>query len=74
MIHLDLLHRRSRWLRWVLLGSVGLSLCIIVAFAGLYWIDQRYPLYKAWNDLLGGGGDEEVAMKLEEEWSAAGEA
>jgi len=84
MIRIDLLQRRRGRLRPTLIGLAAVVVVAGAGLGGLYWVDQRYPLYRAWKDLMAVAGGEEarveadVAMEdraagLEEETPAGGE-
>lgn len=60
MIRIDLLHKKQSRMRPVLLCLAVAAVVVGAGLAGLYWIDQRYPLVGAWNDLWASAGVEEV--------------
>ena len=55
MIRIDLLHRRRGRLRPVLIGIASAIVVVGLGLAGLYWVDQRYPLLRVWKGLVGEG-------------------
>ena len=60
MIRIDLLQRRRHRLQTRLTGIAGGVLAIGLVLVGLYWVDQRYPLYRGLRGLLTRGPETEV--------------
>ena len=57
MIRIRLLSGRKGYRRRFLVVVAGLVAAALL-LAGIYWVDQRFPLYKALNDLFAGAPDE----------------
>lgn len=60
MIRIRLLAGRKGYRRHVWVGVTGLVVAAVLLL-GLYWIDQRYPLYKAWNDFFPGPPEKDLS-------------
>ena len=60
MIRIRLLAGRKGYRRHVWAGVTGLVMAAVLLL-GLYRIDQRYPLYKAWNDLISGVPEKDLS-------------
>ena len=58
MIRIRLLAGRNGYRRRVFVGATCLAVAAAL-LAGLYWVDQRYPLYRAWSDLLVGAPEDD---------------
>ena len=62
MIRVNLLSRRPVHPATALLVMSSALFAAAVVLAGLYWVDQRYPLRRAWNELLADPGVEETTV------------
>ena len=59
MIRIRLLSGRKGYRRHTLVFAIGLVAAALL-LAGIYWVDQRFPVHKALNDLFAGAPGEDL--------------
>lgn len=59
MIRIRLLSGRKGYRRHIPVAAIGLVAAALL-LAGIYWVDQRFPVHKAWNDLFAGAPGEDL--------------
>lgn len=59
MIRIRLLSGRKGYRRRILVAAIGLVAAALL-LTGIYWVDQRFPVHKALNDLFAGAPGEDL--------------